>query len=563
MKPKVVSAVFFLLSGYLLLGIAHIAALPPWEGFDETAHYSYLQQIADTWGFPRLEAARISKDVERYVRFAPIPYSSDPPFENNGGFTYKSFFEAPEETVVRGKEYIHNRPTKARHYAEGTSRNWQAQHPPLYYLLLSPVYAATRHLSWGAHLFILRFASYLFAWSALMLAFYSFFTAASGDLTHQEITRYHWGMLGVGIWPVLFPQWFPEMARLGNDSLCALIMSMVWLVTIRVLNTGQGARYSIILGVLLGLGCLTKALFVPITVGVVSFWVFRRLCLEGRKALQSVLSHTFLTCALIACIAGWWYMGNWLRHGIALGTFDMISLNNAGGMAHGLAKNLTVTALLRGHAAFVATFAWCGTWSLVRPPYVYLAPMVFTVVFAAAAYLSTLRRSQLLSMEWLPVWLVVPVLAGLSHHVLLQIALAGQGRGTGGWYLHLLVVPLGVAVGHGFGAWWNKSSFRTITGVLSLYAVLFSICISRLQLLLFSGLVFKSGTNKFYQFPESLPSFLGLPDAISRLGVIAFPGLGFITWMCGGILVAIGLILTWRSTHALRTGPPYPPCPYG
>jgi hypothetical protein len=41
-------SVMFLLFGQLFFGIAHIALLPPWEGFDETAHYSSIQQIADT-----------------------------------------------------------------------------------------------------------------------------------------------------------------------------------------------------------------------------------------------------------------------------------------------------------------------------------------------------------------------------------------------------------------------------------------------------------------------------------------------------------------------------------
>ncbi len=32
-----------LLAGIYLIGLAHIAVLPPFEGFDETGHYSYLR----------------------------------------------------------------------------------------------------------------------------------------------------------------------------------------------------------------------------------------------------------------------------------------------------------------------------------------------------------------------------------------------------------------------------------------------------------------------------------------------------------------------------------------
>lgn len=59
-------SIFFTLAGHLLLGIGHIAFLPPWEGFDETAHYSSIQQIADAGILPRYDSARISRDVEEY-----------------------------------------------------------------------------------------------------------------------------------------------------------------------------------------------------------------------------------------------------------------------------------------------------------------------------------------------------------------------------------------------------------------------------------------------------------------------------------------------------------------
>src|SRR5438874_968226 len=42
-----------LLLASLLIGLAHVAALPPFEGADETAHYSYIEQIAKTGTFPR------------------------------------------------------------------------------------------------------------------------------------------------------------------------------------------------------------------------------------------------------------------------------------------------------------------------------------------------------------------------------------------------------------------------------------------------------------------------------------------------------------------------------
>jgi hypothetical protein len=61
-------SIILLLNGYLFLGISHVAFLPPWEGFDETAHFSYIQQIADTGSLPKQNRAKISKEVEEYKK---------------------------------------------------------------------------------------------------------------------------------------------------------------------------------------------------------------------------------------------------------------------------------------------------------------------------------------------------------------------------------------------------------------------------------------------------------------------------------------------------------------
>ena len=52
-----------LLLASLLIGLAHVAALPPFEGIDETAHYSYVEQIAKTGTLPRF-GDKIRQDVQ-------------------------------------------------------------------------------------------------------------------------------------------------------------------------------------------------------------------------------------------------------------------------------------------------------------------------------------------------------------------------------------------------------------------------------------------------------------------------------------------------------------------
>jgi hypothetical protein len=150
-----------------------MAMLPPWEGFDETGHYSYLQQTADQRVLPRVDASRMAADIDEYARIAPMPYANIPPYSRDGAQTYRTFFAGPADRAARTAAFVHDRPLAPRRYVAGRELNWLAMHPPLYYLTLTPVYLATRQLGWAAHLLSLRLASYLLAWGALVVGVYA------------------------------------------------------------------------------------------------------------------------------------------------------------------------------------------------------------------------------------------------------------------------------------------------------------------------------------------------------------------------------------------------------
>jgi hypothetical protein len=54
-----------LLLAVFLFGVARVAALPPFEGYDEVAHWSSIQQIADDGQIPVYGRDHLSVDVAR------------------------------------------------------------------------------------------------------------------------------------------------------------------------------------------------------------------------------------------------------------------------------------------------------------------------------------------------------------------------------------------------------------------------------------------------------------------------------------------------------------------
>src|SRR5215210_5126030 len=110
-----------LLTATLLIGFAQIALLPPWEGFDESAHYSYIQQLAETGRWPRSNDNG-STDVDEYLKNAPTTALLFP------AWTYTTLRSAPAEAIAAARAAVHSTPDRARSWRPGKNHNWQSQH---------------------------------------------------------------------------------------------------------------------------------------------------------------------------------------------------------------------------------------------------------------------------------------------------------------------------------------------------------------------------------------------------------------------------------------------------
>lgn len=496
-----------LLAAVAFLGLAQIAFLPPWEGFDETAHWSYIQQLADTGHAPRYGVDALSSDVAAYP--GPMAYGAFAPFERTGRPTYRSY-------RLAGSAALRGGPTR---YVGAGSLDWQAQHPPLYYALMTPLYRAAHGLGWVDHLLVLRLASFALAFAGLAIG-------VLGTVRYAGSVG-AWTAPIMAAWPLLFPQFFPEFARLGNDSLCLLLTSLAWVALLKLLS-GQGGWISALgLGVSLGLGLLTKAFFLPVGAGVLlMLGLWQRV--GGFK--PSRLGQAAVAVAAALAIGGWWYVSRQLQTGSLVGSDEFIRFNQAGGLGR-LAGLFSLGALMRGLGVIVGTFAWAGTWSLTRLPEALLAPPVLLLGLTLWGYALSLTRKDLIG--WSPVALAAPFLAGLVYHVF--VWMAGVGAATPGWYLHILAAPLGLAVARG----WTRP--RAL-GLLALLTGLYEAATWAFQLSMFSGCAAKLGADKHY-------SLAGAGCFIDghALSVVGHPVAGAVC-----LVIGLGLALTaasraWRA----------------
>jgi 4-amino-4-deoxy-L-arabinose transferase-like glycosyltransferase len=229
------------------LGIAALYAVktPAWQIPDEPAHYNYIGQVATNGCCPVLHMG--AWDNAYLDRIKDAKFNPD---------TFQGRFDTIQ---------------------------YENHQPPLYYLLISPLYTVSE-----GNLTILRLFSALIGAGVVIVAW---------AVVRITFPRQPWLALATAAFVAFLPQHVAMMAGVENDGLAELIVGFTLLMGILYLD-GRGI-HPLSLGVLLGLGFLTKlTVYLPVLaiVGLVVLlrarrerWRFRRLVRQSAWILIPAL----------------------------------------------------------------------------------------------------------------------------------------------------------------------------------------------------------------------------------------------------------------------------------
>jgi hypothetical protein len=516
-------ATISLLAGSLLIGLAHIAQLPPWEGFDETAHYSYLQQLATTGAWPRF-GDRLSAEVEQYLEVAPSALSL------HSKWNYREFFAAPAETIALGRDAIEAARKKDRSWHTGEAVNWEAQHPPLYYAMLTPFYRLSEAWSLKWQLLLLRSVSYLMAWLALgigaAIAYRRYGTAAA--------------MLAPALWPIIFPMWFPEMARLGNDCLVALLVTVAWIALIRLSTAGAGIHHYALAGLCCGFGLLTKATFLPLT-AVAAAWMSWR-SWKQRTTWEGVIAFT----AVVAAVSGWWYLGKLIDTGTFTGSHDLALLPSSGSLWQALPHLENPIAIVRIVQSMLSSFLWVGTWSFVLPPFISMVPLLLLVAALIGAYLAQMIKGKVRGVDWIAPWTLGIFLVGVIYHSLVLIVVYGDSRFSI-WYLHAYVGLAAPMLASALAFLMSVRLLKLITASLLIYPLVFLPFAIATLTLFYAGFGMKKGGTSYFEFSPLSPGADYASVIYADLSVLSHTDLFALCFIFGWLLATVGVFLSIRT----------------
>lgn len=353
---------------FLMVGLIWCSIIPIWEGFDEPAHYAYVQHLVENHEFPRGDKNFFSDEImntltkvpinanipmnciickhpEEAKTFPPKSYSAYWMTFNQTTYNENHNFLLEEDKSLRAKESV------------GGIKIWESQQAPLSYLLLSLFYKISEQNDIITTVFVLRYVGIAISAAAIYFVYKTVVL-----LSKNSFMRY-----GVMIFAVFNPMFVMNLSRISNEPLNFLFFSLFFYYAIKLLKDNFTFRRALVLGIIIGLGLLTKQSFIVPLVLVPAIIFLKVIQVENshRKKIIHMISRSGFIIFTSLAISSWWYLQNLLRDGNISGIAGLkpIPFNN-------IAHIGSVNWLGYVEQLFLNFWGLFG-WSFIRLPWLY------------------------------------------------------------------------------------------------------------------------------------------------------------------------------------------------
>ena len=246
---------------YVAKALIFVFIFPPFSGHDEVAHYSYIRTVADQHRVPSLlvdqdiveeNVANRDRPNFRYQN----PYIDLLPTElyRFCRYTLQWYCDPtnPEYTdsSVRVTSWGRDEDGNMQYQADGVQ--YAANHPPLYYLLMAPIYWLSEQAgsSPETQMYLFRMAAIPFGLAVVVLAYLT---------TRLIFPRNTFMLIGVPAFVALQTQISYEATMVNNDIVAIAAFSWILFLVVRAIRDRFPARTSVLIGFALGLGIITKS----------------------------------------------------------------------------------------------------------------------------------------------------------------------------------------------------------------------------------------------------------------------------------------------------------------
>ena len=283
---------------FIAKGVIVTFVHPPYSGHDEVAHYAYLRMVAEEGRVPLLPDLEAWREIYRdtgefshdrmpgefweYCRRATIDWSpgcEDPRFRNQ-----------PIYAMSLAGSYF------------PTGWIYTANHPPLYYVVMTPAYWLTDGASIETQLYVLRLAAIPFGLVVVVMAWLTARTLFPRDRFLAWL---------VPAFVAFQPQISYEAAMLNNDILAIAFTSVVVYLIVLGLKRGFPIGTVALIGFFYGLAVLSKNTSLT-TGGIIAFAMVFGI---GVRRWREWLAKGALAAAIALLMIWPWYLYMWRTYG--------------------------------------------------------------------------------------------------------------------------------------------------------------------------------------------------------------------------------------------------------
>src|SRR5579884_3050308 len=257
---------YVLLAVYVLKQALYVVLFPPFTGHDEVAHYAYLQTVATKHRVALLPTISLAADVyDSTCLGTNVPSKCGdklPP----SLYKYCNYVLHWEPCDPTNPGYLANPPYAADYGpASGgihpVGLQYAANHPPLYYIMMTPLYWASEGTSPVTQQYLLRIAAIPFGILTVILAYLLATTLFPGD-AFLAIT--------VPAFVAFQTQVSYEAAMVNNDIVCIALYSWILYLLVSGLRDRFPWRTCILAGFAFGLALLSKGTSIT-AAGIIAF----------------------------------------------------------------------------------------------------------------------------------------------------------------------------------------------------------------------------------------------------------------------------------------------------
>ncbi|MFH1235871.1 MAG: glycosyltransferase family 39 protein, partial [Parcubacteria group bacterium] len=310
-KTTLLIAIFIFLAVKELL---FVISIPPWQGHDEPAHFSYTQFLVEEKKLPSQSEAIKPKTLSYSAEYAASEIATDVTrLMNAHNKQLRLIHQRFNNTFLQYQTLAAQYTGLSRHPLQRSSapaeftdiyyrlsdqdiyQNSAAVYPPLYYAVEAIPYLIVYKADILTRLMAMRlFSSFLYL-VALWI----------GYLLMRRITKRFFISITVVLLAGLLPVFSHLAAGVNNEILLFLLttLTLYWLVR---LNEHVSWPLTALLGLTLGMGLMTKpqfVVFLPLAVLPYVFHIWIKKDLRWKTALPMLITVGLITLV----IGGWWY----------------------------------------------------------------------------------------------------------------------------------------------------------------------------------------------------------------------------------------------------------------